>query len=136
MEDRNVQGALPMVRIVERRSATRKRVSGTQIGWGEASRRMVVRHVREPAMVVDLSEKGALVIGPVSEVLAGTLLTIEVAGEVGLARVHRVTPDRTDPTRAAYGVEFVETSEKMRQAIRERIDQEQTALEWIWEHVA
>lgn len=122
-------------RLVERRDGVRKSVSSTRAGWGEARKSWRGQISRDTALVQNLSEGGIRLIGPRrAGVTAGSEIEIEVGGMVGDVTVRYVDDDPFDHEMRVYGVQVAEADEDLRQAIRARMEEEPTALEWVWEH--
>jgi hypothetical protein len=120
----------------DRRDHARKLVSGTKLVWSRQRGRLARRTKGDEITVFDLSPTGARVVGPAdSAIQVGTLVEVVVEGCKGLVEVRWIDAATPDPTHAIYGLRFVANGEDLQTAIQHRLDEEQSAFEWIWEHI-
>ncbi|HEV8296783.1 MAG TPA: PilZ domain-containing protein [Acidimicrobiales bacterium] len=136
-QKRTADGSSSHALAEDRRARSRKLVSGTKLVWSRQRGRISRKLKGHNVTVFDLSSEGARVVGPTDpSVQVGTLVEVVIEGFKGLVEVRWIEAVENDPEHATYGLRFVANGEDLQAAIQRRLDEEQSAFEWMWEHIA
>jgi PilZ domain-containing protein len=136
MEQQDGRDAAPQGLATDRRDRSRKLVSETKLVWTRHRSRLPRRGKGDVLTVFDLSANGARVVGPHDTTIrVGTLVEVVVEGHKGLVEVRWIEPLTMNAAQSSYGLRFVSNGDELRDAIQRRLDEEQSAFEWVWEHL-